>query len=197
MVYPTILNDALDEKLLISSQRIGVIAVLTAVCVSTNYLLIGITNIKLMDLIVFTSGFIFGNLVGACVGLLTWLVYGTLNPYGFSLPILAATCVGESLYGLAGGLLGRRLQGDFEKNVSSYFSINARFALIGFLLTFIYDFFTNIVSGLVVGIPITVALISGIPFAITHEFSNTAFFFVGASPLIRGMDLLHSEGDAR
>jgi hypothetical protein len=196
MVYPTILNDALNEKLEKSSQRAGVVAVLTAVCVSTNYLLIGVTNVKLMDLIVFTSGFIFGTYVGASVGLLTWLVYGTLNPYGFSLPILAATCAGESLYGVAGGLLGTKIvQGSYGKDMSSILFINTRFAIIGFLLTFIYDLFTNIVSGVVAGIPIMVALISGIPFAIAHEVSNTAFFFVGASPLIRAMDRLFLEGN--
>jgi len=198
MVYPTILKVALIMKLQSSSKRAGVIAVMTAACVSTNYLLIGITNVKLMDLIVFTSGFIFGTFVGASVGLLTWLVYGTLNPYGFSLPILAATCTGESLYGIVGGFLGSRtVQDSYEKNRSSILYINAKFAIIGFLLTFIYDLFTNIVSGFVAGIPITVALISGIPFAIAHEFSNTAFFFIGASPLIRAMGRLYSEGNVR
>ena len=196
MVYPTILKIALNKKLQSSSKRAGVIAVMTAACVSTNYLLIGITNVKFMDLIVFASGFIFGSFVGASVGLLTWLVYGTLNPYGFSLPILAATCTGESLYGIVGGFLGRRtVQDSYEKNRSSILYINAKFAVIGFLLTFIYDLFTNIVSGFVAGIPITVALISGIPFAIAHEFSNTAFFFIGAPPLISAMGRLFPEGN--
>jgi len=189
---------ALDKKLMSSSQRVGVIAVMTAACISTNYLLIGITNVKLMDLIVFASGFIFGPFVGASVGLLTWLVYGTLNPYGFSLPILAATCAGESLYGVAGGLLGSRIvQSNHGKDISSILFINARFAVIGFLLTFVYDLFTNVVSGIVAGIPIIVALVSGIPFAIAHEFSNAAFFFLGASPLIRAMGLFYSEGNGR
>jgi hypothetical protein len=50
------------------------------------------------------------------------------------------------------------------------------------------------VSGLVVGIPLLVALISGIPFAIVHEISNTAFFFVGALPLVRAIGHLFSGG---
>ncbi len=83
------------------------IAVLTAVCVATNYLLIGFVNVKFMDLIVFVSGLAFGAVVGSSVGALTWLVYGTINPYGFSLPILVATCLGETIFGLAGALLGR------------------------------------------------------------------------------------------
>lgn len=177
------------------ARRTSVIAVMTAACVSTNYLLIGVVNVKFMDLIVFVSGIIFGPLVGASVGVLTWLVYGTLNPYGFSLPILAATCIGESLYGIIGGLLGNRsVQNNYEKAGDRLWFINAKFAIVGFLLTFGYDLFTNIVSGLVVGIPLSVVLISGIPFAIAHEVSNTAFFFIGASPLIRAMGRLFPGG---
>ena len=177
------------------ARRTSVIAVMTAACVSTNYLLIGVVNVKFMDLIVFVSGIIFGPLVGASVGVLTWLVYGTLNPYGFSLPILAATCIGESLYGIIGGLLGNRpVQNNYDKAGGRLWFINAKFAIVGFLLTFGYDLFTNIVSGLVVGIPLSVVLISGIPFAIAHEVSNTAFFFIGASPLIRAMGRLFPGG---
>jgi len=182
---------ALKTALINPSQRAGVIAVMTAACVSTNYLLVGVVNVKLMDLIVFVSGFIFGPSVGASVGILTWLVYGTLNPYGFSLPILAATCVGESLYGVVGGLLERRTDGNsYAADGGSLWFVNARFAIIGFLLTFVYDLYTNIVSGIVAGIPIVVALISGIPFAIAHELSNAVFFFVGASLLVKAIGRL-------
>lgn len=159
---------------------------MTAACLSSNYLLIGLINVKFMDLIVFVSGFVYGPLVGASVGVTTWLVYGTLNPFGFSLPILVATSVGESLYGVAGGLLGGRLDTAGEGS----WLVNAKFAIIGFLLTFAYDLLTNVVSGLSVGIPLGVALVTGIPFALAHELSNTAFFFVGASPLIRGIGRL-------
>jgi hypothetical protein len=171
------------------------VAVMTAACVSTNYMLIGVANVKFMDLIVFVSGMVFGPFAGASVGVLTWLVYGTLNPYGFSLPVLASTCTGESLYGVIGGLLGNRAGGNsLERAGGSPWFVNSKFAVAGFLLTFVYDLFTNIVSGLVAGIPMTVALISGIPFAMAHEISNMAFFFFGASPLVTAIGRLFPGG---
>lgn len=182
----------LSTSQILSTRQVSVITVMTAVCVSTNYLLIGVVNVKFMDLIVFVAGFVFGPLVGASVGVLTWLVYGTLNPYGFSLPILAATSIAESLYGVVGGFLGARSPSVVGRGLSA----NAKFAIIGFILTFVYDLLTNVVSGLTAGIPLTVALIAGIPFAIAHEFSNTAFFFVGASPLVTAIGRLFSEGTA-
>ena len=166
-----------------TTKRAAMVAVLTAACVASNYALIGVVNVKFMDLIVFVAGFSLGPIVGASVGVLTWLVYGSINPYGFSLPILLITSAGESLYGIVGGFLGRGSERIFNR-----VSDSAKFAVIGFLLTFVYDLVTNVVSGVSVGIPIPVALVTGIPFAIVHEASNAAFFFIGASPLIMAVD---------
>jgi hypothetical protein len=188
MDYPTIDLAADSRPFQRQATRASVIAVMTAACIVSNYLLIGVFNVKLMDLIVFSSGFLFGPSVGASVGILTWLVYGTLNPYGFSLPVLVATSLMESLYGIAGGLLGSK--GKMGAGLTS----NLKYGIVGFLLTFIYDLVTNIVSGLSAGIPLTVALITGIPFAIAHEGSNAVFFFLGASPLISAVGRLIPNG---
>lgn len=185
MVYPSKLVAVLSVTVARPALRASIIAVLTAACIASNYLLIGVVNVKFMDLIVFAAGFAFGPLTGASVGVLTWLVYGTINPYGFSLPILVATSLGESLYGVAGGLLGERSPG-FGRGLSA----SVKFAVVGFLLTFAYDLVTNVASALSVGMPISVALIMGIPFAVAHEVSNAAFFFLGASPLVTAIDRL-------
>lgn len=162
------------------TQRTAIIAVFTAACIASNYILLGIVNVKFMDLIIFIAGYIFGPVTGASIGVLTWLIYGTLNPYGFSLPILVATASGETVYGIIGGILGNKRKKCNSINLTE----NIKFAIIGFLLTFVYDQYTNIISGIMVGIPIPVVLISGIPFSIVHELSNTVFFFVGVSPSI-------------
>jgi hypothetical protein len=188
MDYPTIDLAADGGPFQRQATRASVIAVMTAACIVSNYLLIGIFNVKLMDLIVFSSGFLFGAPVGASVGILTWLVYGTLNPYGFSLPVLISTSLMESLYGIVGGLLGAK--GKMGAGLTS----NLKYGIVGFLLTFVYDLVTNIVSGLSAGIPLTVALITGIPFAIAHEGSNAAFFFLGAPPLISAVGRLIPNG---
>ena len=190
MDYPTIDLAADSRPFQRQATRASVIAVMTAACIVSNYLLIGIFNVKLMDIIVFSSGFLFGPTVGASVGILTWFVYGTLNPYGFSLPILIATSLMESLYGIAGGLLGANGPG----RMGAGLAVNVKYGIVGFLLTFLYDLVTNIVSGLSAGIPLTVAMIAGIPFAIAHEGSNAAFFFFGAQPLISAVGRLLPNG---
>jgi hypothetical protein len=175
-----------------STKELSFIGVMTALCISSNYLMIGLTNIKFMDLFVFISGYIMGSLAGASVGTLTWLVYGTLNPYGFNLPTLIATCMGESLYGIVGGISEK-----FGLSVSSasstmitgkrFWEANLRIGIVGFLLTFIYDLFTNIVTGIIFEIPLIACIIAGIPFAVTHEASNFFFFFLGGNLLIKAI----------
>lgn len=173
-----------------TTQQTAIIAIFTAACIASNYILIGLVNVKFMDFIIFIAGYKFGAVTGTSIGVLTWLIYGTINPYGFSLPIFIATLTGESLFGIVGGILGRIRPQINNRSITE----SLKFAIIGFLITFLYDQYTNIIFGFVAGIPISVALISGIPFSITHEFSNAIIFFVGASPLIYAIDRLFKGG---
>lgn len=171
-----------------STKKLSLIILMTAISLASSYAMIGIPNVNLMDLFVFISGYLMGAFSGIIVGVLTWLVYGTLNPLGFNLAILAATCLGESLYGFVGGLsaklgLGLGLSSVKVEDKMLWW-VNLKFGIIGFLLTFIYDLFTNIVSGLIVNIPPFIAIMQGIPFAVAHEVSNFFFFFFGCSALI-------------
>jgi len=157
------------------TRRIALTALLASAALASNYLLIGTANVKLMDLIVFTSGNLQGPALGALTGALIWLVYGTLNPYGFSLPILLATMLGETLYGLAGGL--------YKGTPSTIRGFSFGLGAVGFLLTFLYDLFTNVVSGLTAGIPVVVALATGVPFTLVHTASNFLLFGFAFHPL--------------
>jgi len=182
-----------------STKELSFIGVMTALCISSNYLMIGLTNIKFMDLFVFISGYVMGSLAGSSVGILTWLVYGTLNPYGFNLPILIATCIGESLFGIVGGISKK-----FGLNVSlvsstmitekRFWGTNLKIGIVGFLLTFIYDLFTNIVIGIIFEIPLIPCIIAGTPFAIAHEVSNFFFFFLGCNVLINAIQKIVFKG---
>ena len=165
----------------ISPRKIALIAVLTATAIATNYMMIGALNIKLMDLIVFTSGYMMGSGLGAFTGALIWLVYGTINPFGFSLPILASTIIGETMFGIAGGFFAGR-------GSDGALGFDPWAAVTGFLLTFVYDLFTNIVSGVTAGIPIPLALITGTPFMLAHTISNTVFFGFGFKPLVNSIN---------
>lgn len=166
------------SRFLLSTRTMSFVVLMTAMNLISNYAMIGIPNIKFMDLFVFVSGYVSGILPGVLIGILTWLVYGTINPYGFIFPILVACCVGETLYGVAGGLSAKIALVDFGR------PYNLRFGILGFLLTFIYDLFTNIVSGVVAGLPPLIAILSGVPFAVAHEVSNFIFFLFGCNTLI-------------
>lgn len=182
---------SLRSRFFPSTRTLSFVALMTAINVVSNYAMIGIPNIKFMDLFVFVSGYLMGVFPGAIVGFLSWLVYGSLNPLGFDLGIYIATCLCEMLYGVAGGLFERF---GLHSNLSSvnvkeniFWLTNFKFGIIGFLLTFIYDLFTNIVFGLIYGLPVPLALIRGVPFAIAHEVSNFFFFFFGCSILIKAI----------
>jgi uncharacterized membrane protein len=171
------------------TTKLAVIISLTALSIATNYALIGVYNVKLMDFIVFISGFCFGPMVGAFVGVLSWTIYGTLNPHGFVLSIWLATMFSETIYGLVGGFLGRNfnsLQLKKEWKEASVF-----FAILGVMSTLIYDVVTNIVFGLSSGINVIIAIFSGFfPFGLVHVVSNAIFFAVGSVPAISAIETI-------
>ncbi|MEM1515706.1 MAG: hypothetical protein QXH24_06660 [Candidatus Bathyarchaeia archaeon] len=165
------------------------VIMLTSINLASNYAMIGIPNIKFMDLIVFLSGYLIGLVPGILVGVLTWLVYGTLNPLGFNLIILVATCLSETIYAILGWLsrrlnLGLNALALVETNKENFWLTNLKFGIVGFFATIIYDLITNIASVVIVGLPPIMAIISGAWFAIVHEVSNFVFFFFGCIPLI-------------
>ncbi len=174
---------------ILSTKNLSLIAIMVALNLASNYALITVPNVKFMDLFVFVSGYLMGALPGALVGALTWLVYGTLNPYGFDLPIFIACIIGESLYGVAGGLLIELKSLNLEMSSNrldnaGFWANNLKFGILGFILTFIYDLLTNAAISLVYGSPLPIVIMTGGVFAIIHEVSNFLFFFFGCSPLI-------------
>ncbi len=162
---------------------------MTATCLATNYALVWLPNIKLMDFLVFATGLLFGPIAGASVGALTWLIYGTINPYGFCLPILVATACSETIYGLAGGLL-RRLSGLRWLEGEGLAWSAYKLGVLGFALTALYDLLTNLAFALVFGMPVLLALAYGAYFALTHEVSNAVIFAICTPALARAARLL-------
>jgi len=165
-----------------SACHVSLVTVLTAFCVASNYALIGLPNFKIMDFIVFVGGFCFGAFAGALMGVLTWVVYGVINPYGFVPQVWLATMFSESIYGLIGGLLGK----NFTQVGSNgqLFRQSVFFGTLGFILTFVYDLITNLVYASAFGIPVIAALVFGTPFCVLHQLSNTVIFGVCSIPLI-------------
>jgi LytS/YehU family sensor histidine kinase len=166
--------------------KVAIIVTFCALSIGTNYAMFSLWNVKLMDFLVFIGGFCFGPIVGVLVGLISWAVYGTLNPQGFVLPVLLATMFSETIYGIAGGLLRKGFT-DFKKEKT--WKASAFFAVLGALLTLVYDVITNVVFGLTAGWSVVFAVIVGfVPFGLVHEISNLVFFGVGSVPVISAID---------
>lgn len=173
------------------NMRINIIAIITtlvALCIATNYALAGVPNVKFMDFIVFIGGFYLGPLAGASIGILTWLVYGMINPYGFVPRIWLATMFSESIYGVLGGFLGKNF---VSTNFSEHrLKLNVVFGTVGFISTLIYDIITTIVFVWTFNLPIIGAIVIGVPFTVLHELSNTAIFSISSIPVIKVLEKL-------
>jgi len=162
--------------------KIAIIATLAALSIVTNYMLIGVSNIKLMDFIVFVGGFCFGPFAGASIGILSWLVYGVLNPQGFAPLVWLSTMLAESIYGFVGGFLGKSIGSiDFH---GQRLKLSIFFATVGFLPTVVYDLVTNIAYASTFNVPIVVAVFTGAPYTVLHELANSAIFGVCSVPIV-------------
>lgn len=173
-------------------RKVSTVATLTGLCIATNYVLVGIHQVKVMDFVVFVGGFCLGPPAGALIGILSWLVYGTINPYGFVPQVWLATMFSEAIYGLVGGLLGSKFA------LTNFNGVRLRvgifFGAIGFILTFFYDLVTNVVWASVFDVSIIVAIFFGAPFTILHQVSNAAIFGMSSIPVITVLQkLLGSE----
>ncbi len=169
------------------SQKIAIVSLMTALAVVTNYAMLPLSNIKLMDTIAFVSALMFGLNVGVSVGALTWLVYGTVNPYGSdpgALLLILILC--ETIYAFL-GVLARKASGFSLASVPEKCLLWGSMGLIG---AFAYDLVTNVVPPLISGASLGVALTSvlfpaTILFMLAHEISDLAFFAVAGPVLVQ------------
>ncbi len=164
--------------------RVSLIAVFTAISLGTNYVMIDIPNVKLMDAFVFIAAFLFGLEVGLGSAVSIWTIYGFVNPYGIDdILTLSFLITGECLYAISGWILSRTSIGrDLLNRGSSYYPgrMSIVVGLIGLQATFAYDVLTNFgtyflrtssaYQALLIG------MITGAPFALLHEGSNLIFF---------------------
>jgi hypothetical protein len=186
--------------------KTALISVFTAETLATNYAMIGLPNIKLMDALVFLAAFLFGLTVGLGIAISTWLVYGFINPYGQAgFPLILFLILGECFYAFGGTILRRTSTAKellAEKHLTSDLSIAAIFGVAGLALTFGYDVLTNFATYMFLSNSLYQALligtITGAPFALAHELSNLFFFaFVSPAAILATRALTQSHGGIR
>jgi|BEDMetMinimDraft_1075159.scaffolds.fasta_scaffold02610_2 hypothetical protein len=153
--------------------KIVATALLIATALATNYALIWLLNIKLMDGIIFLISYAFGVYYGLIAAIIIWVIYGTLNPYGFNLLSLMIVISGEMVYVIFGSLLRKIYPLDNIKSI-----INGKLtivALFGLISTLFYDLYTNALVGIIWYNSWLMGLLTmnfPYPFGLVHEISN-------------------------
>gem|GEM_PF-343722 len=156
------------------------LSVFVALTVGSDYLLSWIYNVKLVDFMVFIAALLYGFRFGASVGILSELIWGSLNPLGFGGAIIPFLVSGEILYALAGSWAG--------KVWKNYGMFNPVFGALLAICTFAWDVWTNFGTALI-GFGFSLNMkeliateLLGIPFMIPHELSN--FVLGSISPAV-------------
>jgi hypothetical protein len=146
-----------------------------------------LTNIKLMDTIVFVSSLVFGLSIGVSTGALIWLVYGSVNPYGSAFGLLLVVLIlSETVYAFLGSLARRT----FNPQKTDLASRSLYWGSLGLIGAFVYDLNTIITPAVIAGIPFEVAIVSllpTIPFMLAHEISDFAFFAIAGPILVKAI----------
>ena len=160
-------------------------ALFTSLIIASDYALTPALNVKLMDTMVFSSAYAFGFRIGAYVALLSELVWSLVSPYGFAGYLMPFLVGGELLFALA-GFAASKIWGN-PGDLSTHSVNNFFFGAMLAICAFVWDFETNIATGLVAGAHTLTYLLSfevlGIPFMLAHELSD---FFLGSllAPLV-------------
>ncbi|MGI0091783.1 MAG: hypothetical protein ACREBS_08740 [Nitrososphaerales archaeon] len=166
-----------------STRTLSIVAIFTSTIIASDYALAPLLNVKLLDTLVFSSSYAFGFRVGASIAILSELIWSVMTPYGggFQLSIIPFLVIGEILYALM-GYFASKIWGVEKLSLLSH--QNLYFGSILAICAFIWDFETNIATGLIALWPnitimrVLVYEIFGIPFMIPHELSD---FVLGAA----------------
>ncbi|MGD8505041.1 MAG: ECF transporter S component [Candidatus Bathyarchaeota archaeon] len=145
-------------------------------------------NVEFTSLFTFLVGVLYGSLVGGFFGGFVMFVNGFLSPWGFAGLMMPFQIVGMATIGFCGGIYRRHATGQNSAQVS------AELAILGAILTFLFDVVTNVgvavlpaLAGTPWHISLILALFMGAPFSLIHIISNTALFSLGFIPLFRAL----------
>ena len=163
------------------TKEIALVSVFTALIVSSNYVLIAFPQIKLMDSMVFLAGYLFGFYVAGSIAILSWIIYGSLNPLGGAgFPLIVVLMIGEMIYGVLGVLCKKYFKIE-DMFIQKPLETTAVLGACGICGAFIYDIWTNAIEGLLIYQTLdgmVLRIITGIPFSIVHQVANFAMFAI-------------------
>jgi uncharacterized membrane protein len=158
-------------------KEISYITIFTALALGLGYTFAYIPNFELVSPTVFLSGALFGIHTGTFVGILTYFIFGLLNPLGMSpLPLLLTQVLVGTLIGLTGGLCHKKRWN------------KAHIILpLGILITLLSDILTTSAGFILFPTKksFTAYFIMGLPFVIWHVFTQCIIYGFVLTPTIQ------------
>ncbi len=168
-----------EELLLGRSRWVSIASMMSALALVGAYALVGVPNVELVSVIIFTTAYTFGFGMALWCTMIVAIVFGTFNPWGGTLPpILLAQMVGWLVVSVAGGTMKH-----FRGNSGSMLLRRVQHALAGLFTTVCFDVMTNFAYAWVYGLSFEVVMITGLLFMLVHVISNTLLFGLIVEPL--------------
>lgn len=169
------------------SFRLALIGIFSALSIILGYMLIELTNIELVTLMIFLSGFIMGRRDGMIVGFLSSSIFCFFNPYGSYLPLYAFQLVHYTITGLLGALSKQFLRArKVLREKEEFYTVSKMifFGSLGFMITTSFQVFAALVDVLTnyatikAFIPYFFNPVA-FPFTVIHLVGNTlGFIFI-------------------
>jgi uncharacterized membrane protein len=173
------------------SNAVAIVTTFTALIVSSNFVLTGALDVKLLDTMVFLAALLFGLRIGFAVAVLSETIWSFVSPWGMAGMLAPFLVVGELLFAVAGWAAAKAWGNKVRPVSSKTVFIGATMAICAF----VWDFETNAATALFEFWPhltlnefIATEVIQGGPFFLSHDISDFllgVFFIPIAIPLIQ------------
>ncbi len=154
------------------SRWVAITAIMSALALVGNYVLVVIPNVELGSGVLFVTAFLFGLEMAIWCVFVVSIIYAFVNPWGPFIPgIWVAQLIGWIFLVLTGVIMGRN-----SRNSRWSRERIAELAVIGFITTLFFDLITTVGYSYSFSIPFSIAVVTGLPFIIIHMISNTIIF---------------------
>lgn len=154
------------------SRWVAVTAIMSALALVGNYVLVAIPNVELGSGVLFVTAYLFGLGMGIWCVLIVSIIYAFFNPWGPFIPTIWITqLIGWIFMVIAGMLMGRK---DTDKSWTRGMQIEL--GVVGAIVTLFFDLITTLGYSIWFGVPYLIAVITGSAFIVLHVVSNAIIF---------------------
>jgi len=154
------------------SRWVSVTAIMSALALVGNYIVVLIPNVELGSGVLFVTSFLFGLHMAVWCVFVVSIIYAFVNPWGPFFPAIWFTqLIGWIFLVIAGAIMGKNREiASWSRNKIIELSI------VGFIVTLFFDLITTAGYAWTFSIPYMIAIVTGLPFFIIHIVSNIIIF---------------------